>query len=194
MPGRCRAGASTPPSWWWRGQSTWSGSDRRAIDAALAHAVKQAHAAPAPFLRARAVRASNQPAPQGGTQVVVTVDARAASRASGPVDVWVALYESDLTTRVARGENQGRTLRNDFVVRRIVRSFRLAPGRARTGRVTLPLSPDWRPDHLGVTVFAQDPATLRVSAAAAAYWRSSSSTSNSKVAPGGMTPPAPRAP
>ena len=102
----------------------------------------------------------------GRDRMTVSVDA---SLGRGPAaDAWVALVESGLATRVARGENQGRALDNHFVVRRLVRAFRLEPGASRRGDVALALDPSWRRDRLAVTVFVQEPDSLAIVGAAAA--------------------------
>jgi hypothetical protein len=130
----------------------------------------------------------------GDGPLTVAVEAELADRRAARADAWVALSESGLATRVARGENQGRSLVNDFVVRRLVKAFSIAPGAAQRGQVALAVDAGWRRDRLSVTVFLQDPDSRRVLAAAAGQRTSSSSTSKRSVAPGGMTPPAPRAP
>jgi hypothetical protein len=65
-----------------------------------------------------------------------------------------ARVENGLTTKVASGENNGRTLMNDAVVRELRRI-----GRTRNGTTTLALA------QSGV-VFVQDPQTMRILAAA----------------------------
>jgi len=85
------------------------------------------------------------------------------------LDVWVALYETNLSTAVGRGENAHRTLRNDYVVRRLVKAFTLpaTPGAAHSGSVALAIDPSWKRGDLGVAAFLQDPATLAIHGAAA---------------------------
>jgi hypothetical protein len=89
---------------------------------------------------------------------------RIAVEAEGPASAerWVALVESGLATEVTRGENRGKSLENDFIVRRLIR---LEPG---AGEVSLALDPAWRRDRLSVAVFLQDPDSLAVLAAARA--------------------------
>ncbi len=77
--------------------------------------------------------------------------------------VVVALTESGLVTPVARGENRGRTLRGDFVVRA------LAEAPAGAGAVTLRVEPGW--GALRAVVLLQDRETLAVRGAAAAEVR-----------------------
>lgn len=87
-----------------------------------------------------------------------------------PLDLLVALYQEDLTTPVPRGENQGRTLENDYVVRHLERAGEL-PARAGAeteASVTFELEPDWPRPDLGVVAFVQDPRTLIIQGAARA--------------------------
>jgi hypothetical protein len=113
----------------------------------------------------------------GADRVAVSVDAGLAGGAGARADAWVALVESSLATRVARGENQGRALMNHFVVRRLVKALSLEAGASRRGDVALALEPGWRRDHLGVTVFLQDPSSLAVLAAGSATFRPARSSS-----------------
>ncbi|MBI3996717.1 MAG: DUF1223 domain-containing protein [Candidatus Omnitrophica bacterium] len=79
------------------------------------------------------------------------------------VQVVVALFENDLTTEVADGENRGQTLTNDFVVRQLVQVFSLSkPFIEQEGLAVFDLDPRWRTDALGVAAFLQDPATLAI--------------------------------
>ncbi len=89
---------------------------------------------------------------------------------SGELELWVALYQKDLTTSVARGENASRTLHDDYVVRRLVRAFSLAGGAGAhgSGRVSLALDPSWKRSDLGVVAFLQDPASRAIVGAARA--------------------------
>jgi hypothetical protein len=85
------------------------------------------------------------------------------------LELRLALFENGLVTAVGQGENGGRTLRNDFVVRRLETAFALPATRGALGqrRLTLKLERDWKPEHLGVAAFLQDPNSLRVVAAVA---------------------------
>ena len=90
---------------------------------------------------------------------------------SRPPVLWVALYQTDRTTSVARGENADRTLHNDYVVRRLHRAFTLpeaTEGAEASGEVTLELEPSWERSNLGVVAFLQDPKALEIHGAARA--------------------------
>ncbi|MBU1665301.1 MAG: DUF1223 domain-containing protein, partial [Gammaproteobacteria bacterium] len=59
-----------------------------------------------------------------GERLQVSGEARLDRRVEG-VQMFLALYENNLTSRVATGENAGRLLRHDFVVRELAGPFRL---------------------------------------------------------------------
>ena len=112
--------------------------------------------------------AFDPPAPDGPLRVRVSAKL---AKAAGPgdLDLWVAVYESGLSTAVKAGENASRVLRNDRVVRRFEKAFTL-PGTAgaeKSGEVVLGLDKRWKADGLGVAAFLQDPATLAIHGAAA---------------------------
>lgn len=75
-------------------------------------------------------------------------------------DLLLAVTEDDVTTQVPHGENAGRTLTNDAIVRRLIR---VAPGQT---TVSIPVEVSWH--HLGAAAFMQDRNTLAIGAAAAA--------------------------
>jgi len=75
---------------------------------------------------------------------------------------WVALFQNSLTTAVARGENAGRTLQHDFVVRTLVGPLpAIRDGNVDLGQ-TLHVDKDWAVAQLGVAIFAQDTSTGEV--------------------------------
>jgi len=73
------------------------------------------------------------------------------------LDLMVALYETGLETPVKRGENGGKTLRDDYVVRLLKKAGRIE-GTAGPQRLsaTLSLGKDWRRANLGIAAFVQD--------------------------------------
>lgn len=73
-------------------------------------------------------------------------------------DLYLAIAEASVTTRVEGGENGGRTLRNDAIVRRLLR---IGPGDHR-----IPVDARWH--NLTVAVFAQDRKSLAIDTAASA--------------------------
>ena len=140
------------------GRTDIVGSDRgRAV-----RAMEGALAAP----RAATVKLAH--APGGAATLTLDVVARLGESApEGPHRVLVALTESGLETAVGRGENGGKVLRNDHVVRRLTAAGELASPEAElVTRVTLPLADGWRRDRLDVVAFVQDPRTGAVLGAA----------------------------
>ena len=88
----------------------------------------------------------------------VTASARMLADADGSQELWVALWQDELVTEVGRGENGGRTLRNDRVVRQLVRAAELAgaSGSETSGRAVLAVDGSWPRSDLGVVAFVQD--------------------------------------
>jgi hypothetical protein len=126
------------------GTREFVGSNHSALDAALEHA-------------------SNDK-PRGDVALTVRRDGNAlvaTFRATVPAndDLLLAVTEDGVTTKVQHGENAGRTITNDAIVRRLIR---VAPGQT---SVTVPLDPAWR--NLSAAAFVQDRDSLAIGAAAA---------------------------
>jgi hypothetical protein len=92
-----------------------------------------------------------------GLEVTVQVPAGTAGR------LLVALTESDLTSKVERGENRGRTLSHAPVARLLVDD---GPS-AGTHHLRLGVGRTWRRDRLRVLAFVQDPAGRVIAVGAA---------------------------
>jgi len=71
-------------------------------------------------------------------------------------DLMLAIVEDGVTTKIEHGENAGRTLTNDAIVRKLVH---VAPG-----ETTVRLDPAWR--NVSATAFVQDRNTLAIGVAA----------------------------
>jgi hypothetical protein len=75
-------------------------------------------------------------------------------------ELQVAVFETGLVTPVGKGENGGRTLHNDYVVRALTSAGKVEkPARLQT---TVKLDKGWDRSHLGVAAFLQDPKTLEI--------------------------------
>ena len=90
-------------------------------------------------------------------QAVLRLNGQVRDRSVLPgAQVYLALYENGLTTQVPAGENAGRTLHHDHVVRALLGPF--PPGS--DGRIelqqTIALDPGWNPAQLGSAAFIQD--------------------------------------
>jgi hypothetical protein len=77
--------------------------------------------------------------------------------AGDAVRLFVALYEDGLTVAVRSGENAGRTLRHDFVVRELI-----GPVAANRVDRKLRLAPEWNRQRLGLVGFVEDARTGEV--------------------------------
>jgi hypothetical protein len=74
---------------------------------------------------------------------------------SQPV-VNLAVFENRVVSHVNAGENDGRTLEHDYVVRRLFK-YPFADGRdAFERQLSLPMDKEWKRDRLGVALFVQD--------------------------------------
>jgi hypothetical protein len=98
------------------------------------------------------------------------VEVNIANAGPHPLDVLLAITESDLSTQVGRGENHGRLLRHTAVVRDLRKIGNTSAGQF-SARPQLALMPDWRHDKLRAVIFLQDPSTLEVTGAAQAAWK-----------------------
>ena len=74
-------------------------------------------------------------------------------------EVWLAVYENNLESRVVAGENRGETLRHDFVVRQKYGPLPLgADGRLSVNQ-EINVAGSWKRDDLGVAIVVQDAKT-----------------------------------
>lgn len=90
-------------------------------------------------------------------QVSVTASTRlvAGERSRDP-QLFVALTEDRLSTQVAAGENQGRQLRHDAVVRTLIGPVPFGSDGTATLEQSIALGADWTPGNLTVAAFVQD--------------------------------------
>lgn len=129
------------------GSREFVGSNRSALNAALEKASSEKP-------RAEITLSAHRE----GNSLIATIHAAVPAGA----DLMLAIVEDGVTTRIQHGENAGRTLTNDAIVRRLIH---VTAGQA----VAVPLDPAWR--NLSAAAFAQDRATLIIRAAAAAKVR-----------------------
>ena len=76
--------------------------------------------------------------------------------------VYLAAYENKLASDVAAGENRGKRLEHDFVVREWIGPIGFGQGAKLEEKRALPLLPGANPRHLGVAAFVQNRATSEV--------------------------------
>lgn len=94
-----------------------------------------------------------QPAPDQ-VNISARIDVPDAT-ARGKARAWIAVFENGLSSRVTRGENAGRELAHDFVVREFAGPFPLqAHGQTRIEHRAVLAGP-WNPAHSGVAVLVQ---------------------------------------
>jgi hypothetical protein len=79
-----------------------------------------------------------------------------AKDSSDRADVFIVVYENNLSTHIRAGENQGRTLRHEFVARRWLGPIPLAKDGTAHFKQRLELDKAWKANDLGVAAFVQD--------------------------------------
>jgi hypothetical protein len=120
----------------------------------------------------RAARAAKTPVEvalrRSASAVAVTAGIPAAAVLDAPAELLLAVIENRLATQVARGENKGRFLEHDAVVRRLERLARLEPGDSGVSfEKNFPIDEGWKTADLEVVAIVQDAETRRVLGAAA---------------------------
>jgi hypothetical protein len=75
-----------------------------------------------------------------------TLEVHSASTQVAGTELWVAVWQDGLSTKVEHGENQGKIMRNNHVVRRLTKL-------STKGAASVVLDPAWR--NLGGLLFAQ---------------------------------------
>jgi hypothetical protein len=73
-------------------------------------------------------------------------------------DVFIAIYENKLSSQVNAGENSGRKLDHDYVVREFYGPFKLDGNDANNAgwQRTITLKSEWKARNAGVATFVQD--------------------------------------
>lgn len=112
----------------------------------------------------RAVAEESGRKPDATVRVTVK-DGVAEVSGEGSGDLQLAIYEDGITTKITRGENAGRTITNDAIVRRFTRAGHV-DGKPFTKRIPLTLDPSWNRARTGVVAFLQDTTSKRVKAVA----------------------------
>jgi hypothetical protein len=101
-------------------------------------------------------------------RIIAEVEVFAAARGQG-VQTWIAAFENGLHSRVTAGENAGKLLQHDYVVRELAGPFSIGPdGRARLEH-QIKLNRDWDAQHLGVGIFVERADSGEILEAAAMY-------------------------
>ncbi len=96
----------------------------------------------------------------GRTSLDVTLSAEILSAAERKdAAVYLAAFENKLTSQVSAGENRGKTLPHDYVVREWVGPIEFGGDLKVSVKRTLPLLPNANPGHSGVAAFVQNRST-----------------------------------
>ena len=99
---------------------------------------------------------------QGGALAVEGVAIVTDPERRGGARAWLALYENNLATDVKAGENRGKRLRHDFVVRALAGPFPVAPAGEAALAHRFPLASRWKAADLHVASFVQHEGTGEV--------------------------------
>jgi hypothetical protein len=84
--------------------------------------------------------------------------------------LYLVVLETGLVTPVGGGENDGRTLHNDYVVRSLERVARLPAGETTFRHsATLATDPAWDPSRVAVAGFLQEPSSMEIHGAGVAW-------------------------
>jgi hypothetical protein len=68
---------------------------------------------------------------------------------------YLALYENHLSNRITAGENRGKQLQHDFVVRELAGPFPVAAGKPSDFSHSFRIAPNWKTKDLRVAAFVQ---------------------------------------
>lgn len=84
-----------------------------------------------------------------------------------PLQLYLAVYENNLHSDVKSGENSGRRLRHDYVVRSLTGPIDLAGKDSQRWDGKLTLSPEWKTADVGIAAFVQSAKTGEILQASA---------------------------
>ena len=87
--------------------------------------------------------------------IELEVNAQLLSEAASGSVLFLAVYENDLVSNVDAGENSGRSLHHDYVVREML-AIPFLDKRQFSKQVKLKIKPEWRLNNLGIAAFVQN--------------------------------------
>ena len=90
-----------------------------------------------------------------GDTVAVDVSAQISQQVGAGSVLFFALYENALVSNVNAGENSGRALHHDYVVREML-AIPFLDKRQFNKQVKLDIKPEWQRKNLGIAVFVQN--------------------------------------
>jgi hypothetical protein len=79
-----------------------------------------------------------------------------------PMELHVALYENNLESQVQAGENRGKRLQHDYVVRVLIGPVAAAANKTTHHEWQIPLAADWKTADMGLAAFVQSAKTGEV--------------------------------
>lgn len=101
--------------------------------------------------------------PESGATVTLDVRLEGLSPPQGEtVEILLAITENNLSSSVSRGENSGRELRHDAVVRELRTLGTVGREGSFAAEPVVELCDTWNPDELAVIVFAQEKKSRRI--------------------------------
>ncbi|MFH1743246.1 MAG: DUF1223 domain-containing protein [bacterium] len=89
------------------------------------------------------------------------------------LNVVAVLFENGIVTHIPSGENANRTLKNDFVVRRLINAGAIptTTGERHENEFAFPLEDSWNLDNLGIAAYVQRPDTFQILGASSIHLR-----------------------
>lgn len=94
--------------------------------------------------------------PQNNGDFVLSAKAEASKpRSKNEAQVFIAIYQNKLSSQVKAGENNGRELKHDYVVREFFGGYPLNESFAKS----ITLKPEWKNKDAGAVIFVQDSKT-----------------------------------
>lgn len=96
---------------------------------------------------------SLQAKPQSNGEIEISVDAQATKPNDAKnAQIFIAIYQNQLSSKVNAGENSGRELKHDFVVREFFGGFPLNGQLSKS----ITLKSEWKTRDAGAVIFVQD--------------------------------------
>ena len=108
------------------------------------------------------------------TQSAKGSDLQVSAEGSRGMELYVAIYQNNLTSEIKQGENQGRSLHHNNVVREWYGPIPVSQEGQVVWQKTLNVKADWVENDLGVVAFVQNPSTGEIMQAANLPWCHSS--------------------
>lgn len=98
------------------------------------------------------------------SDIEVSLSISSKLKVDGNLDVMVAVFENGVVTDCAKGENRGRVLTNDFIVRSLVKACTIQNGQTKKvqGQVSIKLWDTYSKTKCGMAVFLQNPSSMEV--------------------------------